>query len=110
MVSQPRISKEALALSVVVRRRARAGVAPFGWEVHGTDTAEPIHVSDDRFVSMEEAYGAGQARLAEFIPKRTRPPEPSDNHRWQSRATMNIPNTPLERQGHEAALMASAAD
>jgi hypothetical protein len=86
MMSGPRITKEALSTSVVVRRRARAGGAPFGWEVHAADTAEPLHVSPDRFMSMEEAYGAGQARLAEFIPKRSNLSEPSTNHRWLSRA------------------------
>jgi hypothetical protein len=85
MFSRPRITKEALAISVVVRRRARGGIAPFGWEVHGADTAEPLHVSPDRFVSMEEAYGAGQARLAEFIPKRSMPAEANENHRWMDR-------------------------
>jgi hypothetical protein len=84
MASSPRISKEALAISVVVRRRTRAGTAPFGWEVHGADTAEPLHISPERFVSMEEAYGAGQARLSEFISKRSVPTEPSANHRWRS--------------------------
>ena len=81
----PRITKEALATSVVVRRRTRAGIAPFGWEVHGADRAEPLHVSPDRFTSMEAAYGAGQARLEEFIPKRSIMAEATQNHRWQSR-------------------------
>ena len=85
MAMLPRITKEALATSVVVRRRARAGLAPFGWEVHGADTAEPLHVSLDRFASMEAAYGAGQARLAEFIPKRSIMAEGTQNHRWLSR-------------------------
>jgi hypothetical protein len=83
MAVRPRISKDALAISIVVRRRARAGAAPFGWEVHGADTAEPLHVSPDRFTSMEEAYGAGQARLAEFIPTRSSPAEGTSNHRWR---------------------------
>jgi hypothetical protein len=85
MAISPRISKEALSISVVVRRRSRAGGAPFGWEVHGADTAEPIHVSPDRFISMEEAYGAGKARLSEFIPKRSSFSEASENHLWQLR-------------------------
>jgi len=83
MAFRPRITKEALSISIVVRRRARAGAAPFGWEVHGADTAEPLHVSPDRFTSMEQAYWAGQARLAEFIPTRSTPAEGSSNHRWQ---------------------------
>jgi hypothetical protein len=86
MAVAARISKEALAISIIVRRRARAGAAPFGWEVHGADTAEPLHISPDRFTSMEEAYGAGKARLDEFIPKRPSHPEGNTNHRWQSRA------------------------
>jgi hypothetical protein len=85
MALRPRITKEALATSIVVRRRARAGTAPFGWEVHGADTAEPIHVSPERFTTMEAAYGAGQARLAEFIPKRSIIAELTQNSRWQSR-------------------------
>jgi hypothetical protein len=84
MASQARISKEALSISVVVRRRARVGAAPFGWEVHGADTAEPLHVSPDRFTSMEEAYGAGKARLEEFIPKRSTSGDATGNQNWQS--------------------------
>ena len=87
MGSRERITKEALSISIVVRRRARGGTAPFGWEVHGADTAEPLFVSPDRFTSMEAAYAAGQARLAEFIPKRTSPLEPTTNHRWRFRET-----------------------
>lgn len=87
MQSHGRITKEALGISVIVRRRAKGGHAPFGWEVHGADTAEPLHVSPDRFVSMEEAYGAGKARLNEFIPKRSSYGQGTLNHRWQSRHT-----------------------
>jgi hypothetical protein len=64
-----RVSKEALAISVVVRR-VRTGAAPFGWEVHHAAALKPIHVSSETFRSMEAAYRAGQARLAEFIPQR----------------------------------------
>lgn len=85
MASRARITKEALATTIVVRRRAKAGATPFGWEVHGADTAEPIHVSPDRFGSMEEAYGAGQLRLEEFIPRRPMPVDPVANHRWLAR-------------------------
>jgi hypothetical protein len=83
MTPGPRISREALGISVVVRRRDRAGAAPFGWEVHGADTAEPLHVSHDRFTSMEEAYGAGKAKLADFMPKRSSSMEIAEQHRWQ---------------------------
>ena len=64
-----RVTKEVLAVSVVVRR-VRSGAAPFGWEVHHAAAAKPIHVSPETFRSMEAAYRAGQARLAEFIPQR----------------------------------------
>jgi hypothetical protein len=84
MAFTSRISKEALSTSVVVRRQSRAGAAPFGWEVHAADTAEPIHISPDRFISMAEAYGAGQARLPDFIAQRSIRSEPSSNHSWQS--------------------------
>lgn len=50
-------------------RRIGLGAAPFTWEVHGEAMA-PIYVSADRYKSMDEAYEAGQARLAEFIPSR----------------------------------------
>ncbi len=64
-----RISKEALALRVVVRR-VRTGTAPFCWEVHRDPELQPIHVSHETFRSMEAAYGAGLAKLADFIPQR----------------------------------------
>ena len=76
-----RITKEALSIRVVVRR-VEVGPAPFRWEVYCEEGAEPIHVSPDRFRSMEAAYDAGTARLIEFIPKRSAPP---GNHHWQSR-------------------------
>ena len=81
-----RISKEALAISVVVRRVA-IGAAPFGWEVHRAGAAGPIYVSSDRFRSMEAAYKAGQARLEEFIPTRSMPPGVTANRLWQSGQT-----------------------
>jgi hypothetical protein len=62
-----RLSKEALSIRVVVRR-ARRGVAPFIWEINTDTRAEPVYVSPDAFASMEAAYQAGQARLAEFTP------------------------------------------
>lgn len=68
------VTKEALSVGVVVRRVAR-GAAPFGWEVHRTDLERLIHASPARFGSMEAAYTAGAAQLAEFIPpKRSAPP------------------------------------
>jgi hypothetical protein len=80
-----RITKEALSVRIVVRR-VEVGAAPFRWEVYREEGAEPIHVSPDRFRSMEAAYRAGQARLTEFIPKRSIPPEVMWNRHWQSRA------------------------
>jgi hypothetical protein len=64
-----RISKEALALSVVVRR-VHIGATPFGWEVHRTGASRPVQVSAERFRSMEAAYQAGQACLTDLIVKR----------------------------------------
>jgi len=63
-----RVTREALAVSLVVRR-VRIGAAPFGWEVHHAAAAKPLHVSPETFRSMEAAYRAGQARLAEFVPQ-----------------------------------------
>jgi hypothetical protein len=64
-----RISKEALAVSVVVRRVA-FGATPFRWEVH-RDPGAVIHVSADRYRSMDAAYRAGRARLGDFISSRS---------------------------------------
>jgi len=64
-----RVTKDALSVSVVVRR-VRIGAAPFGREVHHAAAAKPIHVSPETFRSMEAAYRAGQAKLMEFIPQR----------------------------------------
>jgi hypothetical protein len=72
-----RISKEALAVTVVVRR-VGVGAACFGWEVHH-DTLGVLHVAPDRFSSMEAAYKAGTARVAEFVPKRSLPPGVTEN-------------------------------
>jgi hypothetical protein len=79
-----RITREALATSVVVRR-VRTGAAPFGWEVYRAEMATPIYVSPDRFRSMHEAYQAGQARLPDFISKRSMPPGVTENRELQSR-------------------------
>jgi len=69
-----RVSKEALALSVVVRR-VRVGTAPFAWEVHRAGVPAPVKVSAERYRSMEAAYQAGQASLSSLISKRSRPVE-----------------------------------
>lgn len=79
-----RISKEALSVSVLVRR-VRVGGTPFGWEVHRAGTEGPIYASPDRFCSMDAAYQAGQARLTEFVAKRSMPPGVTENRQWQSR-------------------------
>jgi hypothetical protein len=68
-----RMTKEALS-TVILVRRVRIGAAPFRWEVHRAGNADPIHVSSDHYKSMEAAFRAGQARLEEFIPKRSMPP------------------------------------
>jgi hypothetical protein len=67
-----RISKEALALSVVVCR-VWTGATPFGWEVHRADAPRPVQISAERFRSMEAAYHAGQACLAKLLTKRPPP-------------------------------------
>ncbi len=64
-----RLSKEALSIKVVVRR-SRRGTAPFVWEINRDNMPEPVYVSTETFVSMEEAFRAGHARLAEFTPVR----------------------------------------
>lgn len=76
-----RLSVEALAISIVVRR-AWMGSAPYGWEVHWTGAAAPIYVCSDHFRSMHEAHQAGHARLGQFIPKRSRPPGVTQNREW----------------------------
>jgi hypothetical protein len=72
-----RISKEALAVTIVVRRIG-IGAGCFGWEVHHA-TLGVLHTAPDRFSSMEAAYKAGTARLAEFVPKRSLPPGVTEN-------------------------------
>jgi hypothetical protein len=64
-----RLSKEALSIKVVVRR-TRRGATPFVWEINRDSMSEPVFVSSETFVSMEEAFRAGHARLAEFTPVR----------------------------------------
>jgi hypothetical protein len=78
-----RLTKEALSVTIVVRRVGR-GAAPYGWVVHRVDTDTLIHASPDRFRSMEAAYKAGQARLEEFIPKRSMPPGMTEFREWQA--------------------------
>ena len=63
------LSKDELNLKVVVRRVA-TGAAPYGWELHSGDLIAPIHVSRARFCSMEAAFKAGQAGLAEHVAAR----------------------------------------
>ncbi|MFL5254549.1 MAG: hypothetical protein ACJ8AI_16950 [Rhodopila sp.] len=70
-----RISKEALALSVVIRR-VHVGAAPFNWEVHRAGAPAPVQVSAERFRSMEAAYQAGQACLTTMTSKQPRAAEP----------------------------------
>jgi hypothetical protein len=77
-----RISKEALSISVLVRR-VRVGAAPFGWEIHRDGASGAIYASPERYVSMAEAYQAGQARLPEFVSRRAAPSDSSQNHQWQ---------------------------
>jgi hypothetical protein len=84
MILSSRISKETIATSIVVRRQAKVGASPFGWEVHVAGMAEPLHVSPKRFTSMMDAYGDGQSRLPEFVTIRSTSPEQTVNHRWLS--------------------------
>jgi len=79
-----RLSTEALGTSVVVRR-VWIGAAPFRWEVCRGDPGTPLFVSSDRFRSMHDAYLAGQARLSEFLPRRSMPPGVTKNREARSR-------------------------
>jgi hypothetical protein len=74
-----RLTKEALSIRVVVRR-ARRGATPFIWEINRDSMCEPVYVSPEAFVSMEAAYRAGQARLAEFTPPPRSIPESTDQY------------------------------
>jgi hypothetical protein len=76
-----RITKEELCTKVVVRR-ARRGAAPFVWEINKENMAEPVYVSPDGFESMEDAYRAGRARLAEFVSRSI--PAATRHQSWQS--------------------------
>ena len=49
----------------VVVRRVGTGSTPFRWEVQATDGLMPVQVSSERFRSMQAAYEAGQAWLAD---------------------------------------------
>ena len=42
--------------------------------------AEPVYVSCEAFVSMEAAFRAGQARLAEFTPAQMSTPSSIESH------------------------------
>lgn len=74
-----RLSKEALSTRVVVRR-ARRGRATFVWEINHDSRVEPLFVSTEAFVSMEEAYQAGRARLLEFTPPPRSIPEEAEEY------------------------------
>ncbi len=78
-----RLTKEALSIKVVVRR-AKRGATPFVWEINRDSMVEPVYVSPEAFVSMEAAYSAGQARLAEFVPSPRASVEAMENYHWQS--------------------------
>jgi hypothetical protein len=52
----------------IIVRRVGVGAAPFTWEVVDANHGFPLHVSSERFRSMEAAYNAGQDRLVEFLP------------------------------------------
>jgi hypothetical protein len=75
-----RLSKEALSIRVVVRR-ARRGAAPFIWEINTDSMTDPVFISPEAFVSMEAAYQAGRARVAEFTPRPRAMQEGSDQPR-----------------------------
>jgi hypothetical protein len=74
-----RLSKEALSIRVVVRR-ARHGSTPFVWEINRDNMVAPVFVSPEAFVSMEAAFKAGQARLAEFVPTSRSMQQVAENH------------------------------
>jgi hypothetical protein len=74
-----RLSKEALSVRVVVRR-ARRGATPFVWQINKDSMVEPVFVSPEAFVSMEAAFKAGQARLADFVPSSRAASQIVDNH------------------------------
>ncbi len=83
MASPMRISEAALSIRVVVHR-IKTGAAPFRWEIHG-DAPEPIYASPAEFTGIDAAFRAGQARLAEFMPKRSMAPGDTENRRWHAR-------------------------
>lgn len=59
---------------VVVRRVNTGAASPFGWELYRGDTIVPLHVSADRFQSMEAAYAAGRMKMADVASQRKIPP------------------------------------
>ncbi len=78
-----RITKEALATNIVVRR-LWTGTAPFGWHVCRDGAPAPIYASSDRYRSMHDAYLAAQARLDDFVTKRSMQPGVTEYREWQS--------------------------
>jgi hypothetical protein len=50
------------------------------WEINKDSMTEPVYVSPEAFVSMEAAFLAGQARLAEFTPPQRSKPDPNGPH------------------------------
>src|SRR4051794_30055518 len=90
-----RSTKESLSVWVFVRR-VRSGSMPFRWEIHREGCAEPIFVSPERFVSMEAAHRAGQAKIPDFVaamrplPRETEPvratlAEMTEDAAWRDR-------------------------
>jgi hypothetical protein len=65
-----------------VVRRSKQGARPFIWEINQESAVEPLLVSVESFVSMEAAYKAGEARLAEFVPASRSIPKMVANDTW----------------------------
>ena len=79
-----RLSKEALGTSVCRSSRLDRCNALSSGRCAEVTPGRPSYVSSDRFRSMHDAYLAGQARLPEFLPKRSMPPGVTKNREWQS--------------------------
>lgn len=84
-----RLTVEALSVHIVVHR-VGAGMRPFAWAVRRTDTETLIHVSPERFASMEAACRAGNTQLGAFIPKQLGQSDESNNREWKSRSDETI--------------------
>lgn len=54
----------------MVVRRVATGSIPFTWELRNGDSVTPVQVSLQRFRSMQDAYVAGQAGLADYLSQR----------------------------------------